>query len=338
MELLKRTVTPPLLGVLALVACAGCLLVDALRQGERGLVFSHEIHVVQEELACVSCHESADVAEEPGMPVPDSCAVCHDQLDEEKAPERRVAALFDEQGFRAVHASRLEDEVRFEHLAHVAAVGECGACHRGIEHDRAIDAGIAVDMDDCTRCHAERDLPDDCGTCHAEVDVDWAPPSHASDWTRLHGRFARRAAPGPSDSCVLCHAESSCEQCHRVQEPASHDQHFRLRGHAVRARVDRAACAACHEPATCDRCHADALPLTHVGAMWGSPRSTHCLTCHFPLEGEGCFTCHKGTPSHALGPPKPDWHTPAMDCRSCHGSSLPLSHVDDGSNCNLCHP
>ncbi|NOT29445.1 MAG: hypothetical protein HOP15_03245 [Planctomycetes bacterium] len=111
-----------------------------------------------------------------------------------------------------------------------------------------------------------------------------------------------------------------------------------LRAHAVLGRVDRAACATCHEPALCDRCHAEVQPLSHRGASFGGTLSTHCLTCHFPLQGEGCATCHKTTTSHAFGSPKPSWHTPAMDCRSCHGSSLPLSHVDNGSNCNLCHP
>jgi len=341
-ELLKRTLgralSSPLAAALALVACAGCMLVDALRSGERALVFSHALHVGEEELACVSCHESAEAEEAPGMPAPDSCAVCHDELDAEKTTERQVAALFDGLGFRAVRASRLDDEVLFTHLTHVTAVKDCGACHRGIEENRVVDAGVAVDMQACQRCHAESALPNDCSDCHAEIDRDWAPPSHARDWTRLHGRDCRRSDPGAADDCALCHRDSSCEQCHRVELPASHDAHFRLRGHAVLASVDRAGCATCHEPASCDRCHAETLPLSHRGASFGGTRNTHCLTCHFPLQGEGCVTCHKATPSHALGPPKPDWHTPAMDCRSCHGSSLPLSHVDDGSNCNLCHP
>lgn len=338
MELLRRALRTPLVLALAMLACAGCMLVDALRGGERGLVFSHALHVQQEELACVSCHESAEAEEAPGMPAPDSCAVCHDELDAERAPERAVAQLFDGASFRAVRASQLDDEVRFTHLTHVKAVGDCAACHRGIAASEAIDARVAVDMAACQRCHAERALAGECATCHAEIDRQWAPPDHARDWKRLHGRACKRSDPAPAQDCRLCHADSTCEQCHRIEEPLSHDVNFRQRGHAVLASIDRASCATCHEPQTCDRCHAETLPLSHRSASFGSTRNTHCLTCHFPLEGEGCLTCHKGTPSHANGSPKPDWHTPAMDCRSCHGSSLPLSHVDDGSNCNLCHP
>ena len=336
MELLKRVLVGA--GVLVLVVCAGCALVDALRPGPRALVFSHVLYVKEEQLACVSCHESAEVEESPGMPSADSCAVCHEQLDEKASPERAVASLFDEQGFRGVHASRLGDEVVFAHLAHVQAVGDCSACHRGIETNEAIDAHVAVDMQACQRCHAEKELPDGCADCHSEIDRAWEPPSHSTDWKKLHGPLSRRNAPATIDQCSVCHTDSSCEQCHRVEPPESHDHFFRQRGHAVLSRVDRGQCSTCHEPQTCDRCHAETLPISHRSASFGSTRNTHCLQCHFPLQGEGCLTCHKSTPSHSLGPPKPDWHTPAMDCRSCHGSSLPLSHVDDGSNCNLCHP
>jgi len=337
-ELLKRILASPLTAALALLACGGCMLLETWRPGERGLVFSHELHVVEEGLECVSCHESAEVEEDPGMPALDSCAVCHDDLDAELAPERRVAALFEGDSFRAVHASRLDAEVVFAHREHVGTVEDCGACHRGIETNRGVDARVAVDMEACQRCHDRRAAPNECATCHSVVGTAWAPPSHARDWTRLHGSACRRSDPPPADDCSLCHSDSSCEECHRLEPPRSHDANFRLRGHAILAKVDRAACATCHESQTCDACHADTLPFSHRGPSFGGIRNTHCLSCHFPLQGEGCVTCHKGTPSHAFGPPKPDWHDAGMDCRACHGTSLPLSHVENGSNCNLCHP
>jgi len=324
--------------LLSVLACAGCTLAGLFSPRERGLVFSHRIHVQEEELACVSCHESAEVEETPGMPAPDSCAVCHDELDAEKPAERRVATLFYGATFQSARASALGDEVVFDHLKHVTALQDCGACHVGIEKSEAVGAAIAVDMQACTRCHEQRALPNDCATCHSYVRRDWAPASHELDWQHLHGRASRRTDPAPADDCFLCHQPSTCESCHRLEPPASHDQNFRLRGHAILAAVDRNGCATCHESATCDRCHAEVLPLSHRGATWGSRRNTHCLTCHFPLESASCRTCHRSTPSHALGPPKPDWHDAAMNCRGCHTTTLPLSHVDDGSNCNLCHP
>lgn len=327
------------LGACALLACAGCVLFDALSgDSTAALVFSHRLHVLEEELDCVSCHESASVADDPGMPVFDACSVCHETMDEEKPPERRIATLFDDSGnFRAARASALEDEVVFAHLDHVRSVVVCGACHTDIEKSRAIDEDVAVNMDDCMSCHMERAIPNECATCHTAVGRDLPPASHVHEWQRRHGRASRLPAPEPADRCFLCHEESTCAACHQLEPPQNHNANFRLRGHAILARADRATCAACHESFSCDRCHMEVLPLSHT-PLWGSRRNTHCLTCHFPLLSSGCETCHKGTPSHLLGPPKPAWHNPAMNCRQCHGPTLPLSHVDNGSNCNLCHP
>jgi len=337
-DLLRRFRSARALGLAVFLATASCVLVDAFRSGEKALVFSHRQHVQEEGLECVSCHESAEVEAAPGMPSADSCAVCHDQLDVERPPERAVANLFDEHGFRAAHAGELADEVRFDHLAHVGAVGDCDACHRGIAGATGIDDDLVVDMGECSACHEQRKLANECTTCHSAITPAWQPPNHALDWKRLHGRACRRTDPRPAEDCSLCHEPSTCEQCHRVEPPENHDNFFRLRGHAVVASIDRSTCATCHETATCDRCHADTLPLSHKSGFWGSARNVHCLTCHFPLSDSGCLTCHKATPSHATGPAKPSWHDAAMNCRSCHGATLPLSHVDDGSNCNLCHP
>jgi hypothetical protein len=325
------------LAFLALASSAGCVLLDAL--GARaGLAFSHRLHVTEEELDCVSCHETAAVAAEPGMPSLDACQACHETIDAEKPPERAIASLFDENGtYRAAGASALEEEVVFEHLAHVKALGDCGACHVGIEENTAIGRAERVDMDACTACHEERSVVSECATCHTLVGVDQPPENHAHDWEHLHGRRSRLSAPEPADRCFLCHEETTCASCHALEPPDDHDAFFRLRGHGFRARLDRSNCAACHESFSCDRCHEDVLPLNHTG-MWGSPKDTHCLTCHFPLAASGCSTCHLGTPSHALAPPKPSWHNAAMNCRMCHIATLPLSHVDDGTNCNFCHP
>ena len=107
--------------------------------------------------------------------------------------------------------------------------------------------------------------------------------------------------------------------------------------------MDRQGCAVCHEPDSCDRCHAEVLPMNHRG-LWGAPQDSHCLSCHFPLQSEGCIVCHKDAASHLLATPLPlnplppiPPHNPAMNCRQCHGISAPLPHMDKGDECTLCH-
>jgi hypothetical protein len=317
--------------------CASCVWLNQLAGGETRYAFSHQIHVTGEKLDCVMCHENFGVSDDPGMPSPDTCAACHDEIDADKPAEKHVATLFEGDKFRSAHASRLDGELIFSHKLHTKSVKKCNECHADIEHDTAIDEDIGVSMASCTACHEERKAPSGCATCHVEIREDTAPASHAHDWQHFHGRVVRAGSIATADSCELCHTESTCLQCHKEEAPQSHNQFFRLRGHGLVSRMDRASCAVCHAPDSCDECHRDTLPLSHTGA-WGSMRNSHCLGCHFPLQGEGCSVCHKSAPSHMQAPPKPSWHTPAMNCRQCHGVSTPLPHFDKGDDCNACHP
>ena len=336
MALLK----PRMLALVALVClAASCVLAErwGLVSGPR-FVFDHGAHIVEENVACAFCHAGAKVREEPGMPSLDSCNTCHYYVDEEQPPERQVATLYDaESEFVAARVAALDEEVIFEHLQHVEADLACSDCHEGIEDAEDASDYVEIDMALCMACHEERSVPNECATCHTVIDEEWAPSNHEQNWERRHGPVCRREDSRPANDCGLCHEESTCVQCHLEVPPTNHDANFRLRGHGILARADRQNCAACHEGPTCDRCHEEVLPLNHAG-LFGGTRSTHCGSCHFPLESNACITCHKAAPSHALGTPKPAWHLPSMNCRSCHGSTLPLSHVDNGSNCNLCHP
>jgi hypothetical protein len=321
-----------------LALCAGCALLQRIGgEGEPRFAFSHEVHVAGEEMDCVSCHENFARSDDPGMPAPDTCAACHDEIDEDQPPERQVASLFEGEVFRAAHAARLDEELVFSHRLHAADPDSCGECHRGIEHNRAIGEAIGVTMARCVECHAQRGVAGECSTCHTLIDEDWAPPSHAQLWQQRHGRAARACPSATADDCGLCHTERTCIACHLEERPASHDPFFVRRGHGLLARMDRASCATCHEPDSCDQCHRDTRPLSHTGS-WGGTLSRHCLSCHVPLQAGGCAVCHHGTPSHLAAPPKPAWHTPAMNCRQCHGLSQPLPHVDNGDDCNACHP
>ena len=324
---------------LALLAAAltGCALFEAFDGREKRFAFSHRIHVTDEGLDCASCHVGAESTDEPGMPKAAQCALCHDDLDAEKPPERQVGALFADKKFAAAHAGALYDELVFSHQRHVAAEIECATCHAGIETNEDVLDLSTWRMSACTSCHAERGTPNECATCHSTIREDVPPPSHDQLWLRRHGQVVCNRGDATSDDCSMCHTEASCVSCHLEVPPANHTNHWRMKGHGVTAALDRQSCATCHTEESCASCHAEVQPMSHT-AGWGAPRDRHCLSCHIPLQGESCFVCHQGTPSHALATPKPPDHTPAMNCRMCHGVGQPLPHVDNGDNCNLCHP
>lgn len=316
---------------------AGCAVLDLWREEEDpGPGFSHRIHVADQGLDCSSCHEPAEEGGPPSMPSLETCQLCHEGMDEELPPERRPEAFFVD-GAPRPGLPALGDEVLFSHAGHVAAAGgDCATCHGDVEASERVLPEHAFSMDDCTSCHGRQGVDPSCATCHSVIDEGWEPASHDLAWDRVHGQAFRAGGTEVAARCTLCHTESSCTACHLDQPPASHDNHWRLRGHAIPASLDRESCATCHRDDSCQACHDEIRPLSHRGSF-GGMRSNHCLTCHFPLRGEGCATCHESTPSHRRASPQPPDHTPGANCRLCHGALAQLPHADDGSECSLCH-
>lgn len=320
---------------LTVAACSLSVFGD---DGPERMAFSHNIHL-EEGLECGDCHMGIEDGDEPGMPVLAGCLLCHESMeDEDTPPEKRVATLFDADGkMLAAKLSELPDETVFSHLRHVEAELDCAECHVGIDTAETIDEDVIVTMDDCMDCHSSKAVPNECLTCHTEYDVDLLPPSHEQNWDKVHGQVFRAKMDGRVNDCSLCHAESTCVSCHRDEEPESHNNYFRLRGHGIQASIDRDSCAACHRTESCDRCHSETSPLSHNSASWGGERSNHCVGCHEPLRSTSCATCHRGTPSHRMAPPMPPGHLASTNCRACHGIDAPLRHADNGSDCTSCH-
>jgi hypothetical protein len=328
------------LAVAGLLYLGGCLLVDALEP--EALAFNHRSHGQELEFACGDCHGAWEDQESPGMPHEAQCALCHQDLDAEKPPERRVASLFEGQGYQAVRAGRQSEEILFSHQQHATRGLDCTACHAQVAADEGRLAlrgdDLRMTMEACLECHAQSSGPSvsECSACHAEIRADLPPPSHRANWMRYHGTFVRGRSVARADLCSLCHTTSECTTCHQIQLPESHNNYWRRRGHGLTASMDRDSCATCHDSDSCQRCHEETRPLSHVGA-WGAPQDRHCLACHEPLRSQTCGVCHAGTPSHDQATPLPPDHSPAMDCRLCHGNGQPLPHADNGQTCTSCH-
>ena len=322
------------LALLVALAAASCAVFGALGGGEQPFRFKHSLHGAAAGLECSNCHRTVARDDDPGMPQPSQCQLCHQKLDADKPPERRVLTLFDDRTFRRTPREHLAGEIVFSHQRHAAGSTQCAACHQDVEQDAPPPP--ALRMAACVECHAEQHTANECATCHRELRVDRPPPNHAFGWQRMHGKVVRAHSTATGDSCALCHKDSSCAGCHLEVPPPNHNNYFRLRGHGVMARMDRENCAACHRSDSCDACHRQSLPVNHVG-QWGAPRDTHCLSCHLPVSNTDCATCHRGTPSHDTATPMPPGHNAAMNCRQCHGAGQPLPHVDNGTECTRCH-
>lgn len=334
----RRTRAALLLSAVGLLVI-GCSLGRRLglaRDEDDGLAFSHRLHFQDEGLDCIVCHSTYDSADDPGMPTLAQCMLCHEDIDAEKPPERRIETLFEGEAYLAHRVSALSDEIVFSHAAHAIDESLCGTCHEGIEESERLEERVAVSMDECSACHVNLSIENECSTCHAEIREDRPPSTHHLAWDQVHGHVFRAGSRLTVNRCDLCHMEQDCNSCHLEVPPDNHTNHWRRRGHGITARMDRQNCFVCHRTDSCDACHREVEPLNH-GATWGSPMNRHCLSCHIATMDAGCFVCHSGTPSHALGAPQPPDHAPGMNCLQCHGISAPLPHVHKGEDCTICH-
>ncbi len=330
----ERTQHRRLLVTALLAALAGCAVLGIRGSAPSG--FSHRVHVDGAQLACTTCHPGAESGEIAGLPTLDLCRRCHAEDQEASLPpEARLEALLGKaHDDWATRGSRFGDDVMFSHARHRTAGLPCEGCHGDARQLGAGSVPTRIGKPECLSCHAGANA--ECSVCHETISESWPPPNHSLGWMTQHGRIARAGATEDfTEQCSLCHRESKCVACHLAEAPANHTNFWRQRGHSIEARIDRERCETCHQSDFCNRCHQETEPRSHRGA-WGSPRNRHCIDCHLTGTRE-CALCHRGTPSHLLAAPMPPGHTPALNCRQCHGLGAPLPHVDNGDECTACH-
>ncbi len=329
---------PPFAFFLAIFVL-GCVAVQELPiYSRRPIQFSHAVHGTAAELSCEDCHRTASEGAEAGMPTPRACRLCHKSKEDF---ETKLKPFLVDGKVEWTQATEAGEDVIFSHQVHGNV--QCSSCHQGIEQSAAVSADLRVSMASCLDCHGEHGVPGDCQTCHTSIDEQWLPPSHDVAWDRAHGQvFSAGLSDAIADNCSLCHTESTCDQCHMQEEPRDHDGFWRHGGHGLAARMDRERCETCHQPDSCDRCHQDSAPRSHRG-NFGEPGNNHCVSCHFPLEEEGCATCHFNQPvAHSAATPFSTLnlaHQGATTCVSCHQQVFPIPHTftGDGGECLNCH-
>jgi hypothetical protein len=341
------------LTVSLLIAIAGCMAVNEFSMLEvlglsdelpiykiRPIKFAHASHVkgTEANLACTDCHVNAEDSDEAGIPSMKACRNCHDKREEIEKYLRPFAV---DNKVLWTSATALAEDALFSHKQHFEGEVACEDCHRGVSKSKAVSTDLKVEKDDCLHCHGrqQKEVSGECESCHQSIDKDWEPHNHEQNWKRFHGQVVRGGQDPPYENrCSLCHTDSACLSCHQDEEPQSHNGNWRHRSHGIVAAIDRDNCATCHRTDYCDRCHRETEPMSHRGS-WGAPRDRHCMTCHFPLESQGCSACHESAPSHLAAPGLPSTitHMTASEsaCRTCHG--LMLTHMDNGDSCRNCH-
>lgn len=272
------------------------------------LIFSHRLHVVEQELECSDCHDRAatsEVGTDNLIPDMDVCSDCHDVDDDNECgtchsnPDDPKAA------------PRIEEySPVFSHKKHLEADLACENCHADIPQAEVpgVVAGILPGMVQCLDCHDQHAVSSvECTLCHGK-DENLVPDNHTPDFIHAHSDLARtQQMTGLDKTCQTCHDTNFCQDCHEGDnlDNFSHPQNFEFT-HAMNAQADERLCITCHtDRQFCVDCHNANLimPQSHVpGFVNQVDGGLHqfeaandietCMSCHNSNAEEICQPCH----------------------------------------------
>lgn len=144
---------------------------------EQPIAFVHKLHVAEEEIPCIDCHEGAEEADHATIPGGEICLDCHEEALGDSPEEALLVELLsggEAIPWRRVH--KLEEHVRFSHRRHVLAGGVlCETCHGAVPERKLpfsrpfISFNAELGMERCIACHLESGNPRasiDCALCH----------------------------------------------------------------------------------------------------------------------------------------------------------------------------
>ncbi len=240
--------------------------------------FSHKTHVGTVE--CSTCHTgviNSKTLNDKLLPEKEVCAGCHDVEDEKNCNVCHFEDVFEplQQKISGLY---------FSHVQHGAKKDDdCLVCHKGIaevEYAEQSPASIPS-METCYSCHnIEGTASAECAACHKST-VNLIPVNHQTvDFKKNHKvLFATN-----TQSCVMCHTEESCDNCHsgttslsspnlktdfytpyspangnssikKQQITLVHDLNYRYT-HGIDAKSKTTECTTCHQRETfCVECH-----------------------------------------------------------------------------------
>jgi hypothetical protein len=315
------------------------------------IVFSHKLHVDENEIECEDCHGSiatSDLASDENLPSMDDCGSCHDIEDDEQCGLCHKDP--DDPGGYAI----TERELIFSHKKHMENDAKCRVCHEGIELIAGGDPSVMPEMIVCFECHDSKKEMADCARCHSSdltlLDV------HPIEWKHQHGERASTEA----EWCGGCHSRQDfCIACHRGDNILGeiHDLNY-IYTHGLDAKGKKADCGQCHDnQAFCVACHEGGyrMPMNHSRLAWDTDHGRYaredvenCASCH-ESDDPTCarFGCHddmdgvRGTNPriHSADAAQFDYAGPWHDdegyyCYQCHSTT---QYSVDGGFCQYCH-
>lgn len=161
-------------GLLAMALCSACSSGEALPSASSGaqpIQFNHKLHVADQGLDCVECHQHVTRNRKATLPGKEICIGCHSEAQGTSPEEQKLVALLassEELHWKRVYI--LPEHVYFSHFRHVT-LGQigCQSCHgemRELTAPPRKPATNIINMGFCIGCHEDRRASNDCLACH----------------------------------------------------------------------------------------------------------------------------------------------------------------------------
>lgn len=314
---------------LACIALPLALTLAGCDKDDTKLAFNHNQHVVDNDIACATCHGKATDGRYAAAGH-EACKDCHeDWMDEKKIGEKTCGVCHKVKEPTALampsseKAKPATPPTRRSPFVHTDALSNrCTVCHSPILDKSAQTVPSIGPSERITIRDRAHTWQMNCSACHVDMDPTAEPDSHKGNWTKKHGQTSQ----GDPTACTVCHQQNACQECHQNTKPDSHNNLWRMKTHGTRAKWDRQSCLTCHKQDSCTACHAATAPQNH-NAAWSKD---HCLNCHpDSAGGSGCSLCHETKPADHPNPHPAAWSS--RHCNSCHPGT------PEGKQCAYCH-
>jgi cytochrome c551/c552 len=126
--------------------------------------FSHRVHVKENEISCLFCHNGPEYSRESGIPTTNVCMICHNKIKSGQHTGEfeisKVRKSFEEKRpivWTKIH--NLPDYVFFSHAEHVSnGKIDCRECHGAVEEMDVTYQYESLSMGWCVQCHRKTEV------------------------------------------------------------------------------------------------------------------------------------------------------------------------------------
>ncbi len=173
--------------VFLIIVILAVWFIDGMGDVVQPIQYNHFVHVQEEEIECLECHQYAEDYARASIPNIDECADCHDESeleDEEemtsdediirqemKRQEKKILFAYMAQNKKIPwrQVNNVPNYAYFSHRRHVKLGGiECVECHgdTGKQTTPIVRPHETRSMAWCMDCHEKENVSNDCYACH----------------------------------------------------------------------------------------------------------------------------------------------------------------------------